>query len=76
MNRKQLADRIASLSSHFLFNWHGKACGVDPLSRTEFDVWCGDDYATLHSVDEVMNISFFEGKALGDICAEIVVTED
>ena len=76
MNAKQLRDRIDSLISHILFDYNGKPCGIDPLSRTEIDIWYGDEGATLSSVDEVMSAPFFDGKSLSDIVGDLQNIEE
>lgn len=34
-------------------------------------MWCGDAFMEAHSTDEVMQVSFFDGKALEDIADQI-----
>ena len=60
-----------SMCSHVLFDYHGKECGVDPFNEKHFDMWCGKDYMEAHSIDEVMNSPFFEGKTLEDIIDQL-----
>ena len=50
-----------------MYKRQGKACGVDPFSAKHFDMWYGDKFMEAHSIDEVMQTPFFDGKALGDI---------
>lgn len=71
MNAAELKERIDSLCTHVLFDYNGRACGVDPFSHTEYDIWYGEKSATLHSIDEVMNMPFFDGKALKEIVGDI-----
>lgn len=71
MSPKILKDRISSLVTHVLFDYKGVACGVDPFSKNEFDVWYGDKNETMRSIDEVMNSPFFDGKSLTEISPEI-----
>lgn len=39
MTAKRLRDRIGSLCTHVLFDYNGKACGVDPFDAGHFDMW-------------------------------------
>lgn len=71
MTAKELRGRIESLCTHILFDYNGKECGVDPFSTEHFDMWCGDAFMEAHSTDEVMQVSFFDGKALEDIADQI-----
>lgn len=71
MTVKDLRDRINSICTHVLFDYNGKECGVDPFSEKHFDMWCGDDFMEAHSIDEVMKVPFFEGKALEDIAGQL-----
>ena len=71
MTVKDLRDRINSICTHVLFDYNGKECGVDPFNEKLFDMWCGDDFMEAHSIDEVMKVPFFEGKALEDIAGQL-----
>jgi hypothetical protein len=75
MTADKIKNRINELASHFLFEYKGKECGVDPINHSNFDIWCGDNYMNAHSIDEVMETPFFEGKALNEICNEIDIVE-
>ena len=76
MNSKQLKKRINSMVSHLTFEYQGKSCGVDPLSLNHFDIWCADEFATLDSIEKVMNTPFFDGKPLKDIAQNITLIEE
>lgn len=67
MTINNFKSQVASLASHILFDFDGKPCGVDPLGKNEFDVWCGDEFEKVQSVDEVMKVHVFDGKSLEDI---------
>lgn len=67
----EMENFIATLSGHVLFNYKGRACGIDPLSLNQFDMWYGDKSATLQTVDEVLTTKFFDGKSLKDIWDDI-----
>lgn len=71
MNALEVKERINSLCTHILFDYNGRECGVDPFSHAEFDMWYGEKNVTAHSIDEVMNLPFFDGKALKDILDEV-----
>lgn len=62
---------ISDLTSHVLFDFNGKQCGVDPLSQNEFDVWYGDKIETVQSVDAVFSTPMFDGKSLTEIFNDI-----
>lgn len=72
MTKKEFIDRVKSLISCITFEYHGMDCGVDPLSKDDFDVWCGDNLVNVKSVDEVMNLKIFDGNPLDMIFGEIV----
>lgn len=63
---------LAKLTSHVTFEFNGCSCGVDPLSRNRFEMWYGQKAMTANSIDEVMNVKFFDGKSLTDIWDDIV----
>lgn len=66
---------LGNLTSHITFEYDGKACGVDPLSLDKFDMWYGDKSMTAHSIEEVINTNFFDGKSLEDILDDITDLE-
>lgn len=53
------------------FIYNGKDCGIDPMSITEFDMWYGEDFITVNSIDKVMNTALFDGKTLLDIVDDV-----
>lgn len=71
LDREKLRNRISSLCTHILFEYEGRNCGIDPISKKEIDVWFGDDFMTCRSVDEVMSAPVFGGKSLGEISEEV-----
>lgn len=71
MNADKLREQINSMVSHVTFSYHGRDCGVDPLSRDHFDLWCGDETTTVDSIDAVMETPFFFGKPLKNITKDI-----
>lgn len=75
MTAKEMQGQISSICTHVLFDYAGKACGVDPFSSDNFDMWCGDKYMNAKSIEEVMRTPFFEGKALQDIMDNITNIE-
>lgn len=75
MNLTEIKNRIDSLASFFGFDYNGKACGIDPISHTHFDMWYGNKDHLAKSIDEVMNVSLFDGKSLSEIYEKIEITD-
>ena len=71
MSLNEIKDYISSLCSHLTFDFHGKSCGIDPISSDHFDMWYGDNAITVTSIDDVMKQPFFDGQSLQDIADEI-----
>ena len=71
MKINELKDRIAEIVTQITFTYNGKSCGVDPMSSTEIDMWYGDDFVTVGSIEEVMNTKLFDNKSLTDIFDDI-----
>ena len=71
MSLNEIKDYISSLCSHLTFVFHGKSCGIDPISSDHFDMWYGDNAITVTSIEEVMKKPFFDGQSLQDIVDEI-----
>lgn len=53
------------------FEYNGQDCGIDPLSRTEYDMWYGNDCITVKSVDKLLAARLFDGKTVIDIWDDI-----
>lgn len=75
MTAEKIKNRVGEICSHFTFDYNGKCCGVDPLSRNNFDMWCGDENFNAKSLDEVMNTKLFDGECLNDIADKIEIDE-
>lgn len=75
MTISELKDRLIKLVSHITFYYNGYACGIDPLSRNLYEVWCGDDSFSVSSVDEVLNDELFDGRSLIDIWDDVTDLE-
>lgn len=75
MTIKDAKDYLLSLTSHITFVYNGTPCGVDPLSRTKFNLWYGIETLTVTSVDAVMTTKLFSGRSLEDIWDHIAELE-
>lgn len=75
MTADKIKNRLSEIVSHFTFVYNGAECGVDPISNTHFDVWCGDDFTSFDSIDKVMNEPYFKGKPLKEIAEDIQIIE-
>ena len=71
MNINDFKKHINSLTSHILFDFNGKECGIDPLSKNKFDVWYGENLQTVQSVHDVMSIPIFDGQSLTQVFDKI-----
>lgn len=71
MTIQELREHLTKLVSHITFYYNGYACGIDPLSRNLYEVWCGDDAFSVSSVDEVLNDELFNGRSLIDIWDDV-----
>ena len=71
MNAEKVKDRIAELCTHFLFEYNGIYCGVDPFNKNKFEMWYDKDFHVAKSIDEVMTHPMFDGKSLEEICDKI-----
>lgn len=75
MTKFNVREFLKNLTGHVTFEYNGNLCGVDPLSSTTFDMWCGTNSMTANSIDEVMATEFFDGKSLTDILDDITDLE-
>lgn len=71
MTLSQFKNHISHLAGCVNFIYNGYSCGVDPMGRAEYDMWCGDDVMTVNSVKEVLNVKFFAGKSLTEIWDDV-----
>ncbi|MBR6887073.1 MAG: hypothetical protein IKN16_01340 [Selenomonadaceae bacterium] len=74
MTATELKEQIEKMNSHVLFDYDGKNCGVDPITKNEIAMWFGGEYLTAR-LEEVMQIKLFAGKSLNDIASEIEIYE-
>ncbi len=72
MTMKQFIKHLENLIGSVTFDYHGYSCGVDPINKNHYDVWCGDEIEIAKSIDDVLTIDIFEGKPLIDIFDECV----
>ncbi len=61
--------QILTFSSLLSFTYDGIPGDVDPYNPHDFHMRYGDKEIDVHSIDEVMNTPFFNGKTLSDIAA-------
>lgn len=71
MTLSQFKNHIDHLAGCVNFVYNGYSCGIDPMGRTEYDMWYGDNVTTVDSVEEVLNVKFFDGKSLTDIWGDV-----
>lgn len=70
MTCKTIRDDVINTQSCYIFDYKGKACGIDPTGDS-FDVWYGDDDYNFASIDEVFDAKIFDGKSLKDVVDKI-----
>lgn len=64
---EEVVERLREIVTCFGFYYNELCCGVDPFSENHYDVWYGEKFAEMHSLDEVLNTKFFDGKTLQEI---------
>ena len=67
MKLDDLKKHIESLIGVVEFEYNGTPCGIDPLSRSHYDMWYGEEYLMAKSIDEVMSAKIFDNKSLVQI---------
>lgn len=75
MTASALKKQISKMYSHTLFEYKGKNCGIDPITKDETAMWFGGEHLTIHSADEAMQIKLFDGKSFDEIADEIEIYE-
>ena len=75
MTASALKKQISKMYSHILFEYKGKNCGIDPITKDKIAMWFGGEYLTTHSADEAMQIKLFDGKSLNEIANKIEIHE-
>ncbi len=71
MTISDIRNHLENLVGHVTFDYNGYSCGIDPLAIDKFEMWCGDNMTTLTSVEDVMDVKFFDGGSLADIWDDI-----
>ena len=75
MKKEDIKNRINEFCTLFGFEYNGKNGDVDHFSENEFNLTFDGETITVHSIAEVMETPFFDGKCLNDICDEINIAE-
>lgn len=75
MTAVTIKSRIENLLACITFDYNGKGCGIDPITRSQFDMWYGDEDYTAKSIDEVMSIKLFSGKSLTEIADNLTLID-
>ena len=70
---EKIKNRIDEMAGAFLFTYNGRNCGVDPISRTHFEMWYGEEDMIAKSIDEVMTAPLFGGKCLNEIASDSTI---
>ena len=70
-NKGELKEFLEDMISHVTFEFNGKPCGIDPISRDNYEMWYGNDLKTAKSIDEVMSVKFFNGESINDIADNV-----
>lgn len=72
-NIEDVKNRLADMESHFLFDYDGKRCGVDPISRNKYNLWFGEKHSYVTSAEAVFEVPFWGGKRLPEIYDTITI---
>jgi hypothetical protein len=71
----EIVNRLKNLENHFLFEFNGELCGIDPLSRKNYSFWYGSKNAAASSLEEVLTSPFWDGKTLASIYPQLDIIE-
>lgn len=70
---EKIKNRLSECCTHFLFEYNGKNCGVDPTGEMQYDIWYGEECTEIEGIDELMETPFFGGNSLNEICNRIKI---
>lgn len=73
MEKEELKEQILSLTQDVTFEFHGKYACINPWSLDKFEVGFGEKSKTYDDINELMNDLFYDGEALSDICADLLI---
>ena len=68
-------DRLANLENHLLFQYQGQKCGIDPITKSHYNIWMGEKSFVVSSIDDVMNSEIWQGKSLCAIFDDISIVD-
>lgn len=71
MTAEKIKDRLSECCTHFLFEFSGQNCGIDPIGEMQYTIWFGEACTNVKGIEALMEIPFFAGKALNEIYNEI-----
>ena len=75
MTIDELKDYLSALTSHVLFEYNGCSCGIDPFRNNNFEIWMGENFMVARSIEEVLNVKFFDGKSIKEIWDDVTELE-
>lgn len=75
MKLTDYTNRLHEMCNVISFNYKGKCGGIDPISRTQFDVYYDQTLVKSKSVDEAISTSIFDGKSFSEIYEEIEIID-
>ena len=70
MTYKDIRDDVINTQSCYIFDYKGKACGIDPAGNS-FNVWYGSDEYTFINIEAVFDAKIFDDKSLKEIIDKI-----
>lgn len=80
MNADKIKNRIDEMCTLFGFEYNGKEGNVDPCysfstKQNNFLLFFDGTEQTVHTIDDVMNTPFIDGKTLAEVADKIEITE-
>ena len=67
--------RIQEFASLFAFEYNGKDGDIDPFNKNKFNLFYNGETKEVHSIEDVINEPFFDGKSFKEIYDEISIVE-
>ncbi len=75
MSLEDLRKAIESIATENYFGYKGKHGCVEPISSQQFFLVYDGETTEVHSIDDIMNTPFIDGKSLNEVFDELDYVE-
>lgn len=75
VKENQIRKRLLEFCSLMVFQYREQEFDIDPFSPCDFHINYNGNEFDVHSIDEVLNTPFLDGKSMKDVMGELEVVD-